>query len=213
MYFNIIPYKKVEENKKNVLYLIMDKKIKKLEGFMKSDNIRKAKKEDRVVDLIMSAAGEIFFPMDPSFTGDKARDVCQFLFENKHNKLSFENCFIYEKNKVIMGMIIIYDQNLEMSLGIHQRSLLLKKYNVNAAIPIEGVKNSYYIDSIAVGDRYQGQGIGKSLLQFVIDEFDYCSLIVDVEKKSARFLYEKMGFKVLNSINLFGNCYHQMRTE
>jgi ribosomal protein S18 acetylase RimI-like enzyme len=180
---------------------------------MKSDNIRRAKKEDRVVDLIMSAAEEIFFPMDPSFVDDKARDVCQFLFRSKHNKLSFENCFVYEKNNIIMGMVIIYDQNLEISLGENQKSILLKKYGVDAVLPIEGVEDSCYIDSIAVGDRYQGQGIGKSLLQFVIDEFDHCSLIVDVEKKSARSLYEKMGFKILNSIDLFGNRYYQMRTE
>lgn len=180
---------------------------------MKLDNIRKAKKEDKVIDLIMSAAGEIFFPMDPSFVGDKAKEVCQLLFQSKHNKLSFENCFVYEKNKVIMGMIIIYDQNLEMSLGENQRSILLKKYCVDTVLPIEGVKNSYYIDSLAVGDKYRGQGIGRSLLQFVNNEFDHCSLIVDIEKKSARSLYEKMGFEILNSIDLFGNRYYQMKTK
>lgn len=180
---------------------------------MKLDNIRRAKKEDEVIDLIMSAAGEIFFPMDPSFVGDKARKVCQYLFQNEHNKLSFENCFIYEKDKIIMGMIIIYNQNLELSLGEVQRSLLLKKYGVDTILPIEGVKNSYYIDSIAVGDGYRGQGIGKFLLQFVINKFSPCSLIVDVEKKLARSLYEKMGFKILNTINLFGNRYYQMKVE
>lgn len=180
---------------------------------MKLNYIRKAKKEDEVVDLIMSAAGEIFFPMDPSFVGSKAREVCQFLFQSKHNKLSFENCFIYEKNNIILGMIIIYDQNLEMNLGENQRSLLLNKYQVDIILPIEGVKNTHYIDSISVKNSYQGQGIGKALLQFVIDKFDHCSLIVDVEKKLARSLYEKLGFKVLNSIPLFGNCYYQMRTK
>ena len=160
----------------------------------------------------MSAAGEIFLPMDPSFKGDKAREVCQFLFQNECNKLSFENCFVYEKNNIIMGMVIIYDQSLDMSLGENQRSILSEKYGVDADIPVEGVKNSYYIDSIAVGESYQGQGIGKSLLQFVMDEFNPCGLIVDVEKKSARSLYEKMGFKVLNNIDLFGNHYYQMKT-
>ncbi|OQY41905.1 MAG: hypothetical protein B6227_03770 [Fusobacteriia bacterium 4572_74] len=129
---------------------------------MKLDNIRRAKKEDKVIDLIMSAAGEIFFSMDPSFVGE------------------------------------------------NQRSLLLKQYNVDVISSIEGIKNSYYIDSIAVGDRYQRQGIGKSLLQFVTGKFNSCSLIVDVEKNSARLLYEKMGFKILNSIDLFRNHYYQM---
>ncbi|UUV17003.1 GNAT family N-acetyltransferase [Fusobacteria bacterium ZRK30] len=179
---------------------------------MKADNIRKAKKEDKVVDLIMSAAGEIFLPMDPSFTGNKAREVCQFLFQSEYNKLSFENCFVYEKNNTIMGMVIVYDQNLETSLGENQRAILFKEYNIDVDFPIEGIKNSYYIDSIAVGDRYQGQGIGKSLLQFVTDKFNPCGLIVDVEKKSARSLYEKVGFKILNNIDLFGNHYYQMKT-
>jgi len=180
---------------------------------MKLDNIRKAKKEDNIVDLIMSAAGEIFLPMDPSFKGEKARKVCQFLFQSKYNKLSFENCFVYEKNNIIMGMVIVYHQNLEISLGKNQRSILLEKYDVDVDFPIEGIKNSYYIDSIAVKDKYRGQGIGKSLLQFVIKNFNPCGLIVDIEKKSARSLYEKMGFEVLNNIDLFGHHYHQMKTN
>ena len=179
---------------------------------MKLDNIRKAKKEDNIVDLIMSAAGEIFLPMDPSFKGGKAREVCQFLFQSKYNKLSFENCFVYEKNNTIMGMVIVYHENLEVSLGENQRSILLEKYDVDVDFPIEGIKNSYYIDSIAVKDKYRGQGIGKSLLQFVIKNFNPCGLIVDIEKKSARSLYEKMGFEVLNNIDLFGHHYHQMKT-
>ncbi|WP_028857418.1 GNAT family N-acetyltransferase [Psychrilyobacter atlanticus] len=180
---------------------------------MKADNIRKAKKEDKVVDLIMSAAGEIFLPMDPSFKNEKAREVCKFLFQSEYNKLSFENCFVYEKNNTIMGMVIVYDQNLEISLGENQSSILLEEYNVDVNFPIEGIKNSYYIDSIAVGDKYQGQGIGKSLLQFITDKFNPCGLIVDVEKTSARSLYEKMGFKILNNIDLFGNHYYQMKTN
>lgn len=180
---------------------------------MKSDNIRRAKREDQVVDLIMSAAGEIFLPMDPSFTGEKARKVCQFLFQNRCNKLSFENCFVYEKDNTVMGMVIVYHQSLEEGLGKNQSSILSKEYNIDIKLPIEGVKDSYYIDSIAVGDRYQGQGIGKSLLHFVTDKFNPCGLIVDIEKKSARSLYEKMGFKILNNIDLFGNHYYQMKTD
>ncbi|MGB6128970.1 MAG: GNAT family N-acetyltransferase [Psychrilyobacter sp.] len=179
---------------------------------MKKNHIRKAKKEDNIVDLIMSAAGEIFLPMDPSFKGKKAREVCQFLFQSKYNKLSFENCFIYEKNNIIMGMVIVYRQNLEVSLGENQHFILLEKYNVDVDFPIEGIKNCYYIDSIAVKNKYQGQGIGKSLLEFVSNKFDPCGLIVDIEKKSARSLYEKMGFKVLNNIDLFGHHYYQMKT-
>lgn len=177
---------------------------------MKLENIRKAKKEDEVINLIMSAAGEIFLSMDPSFTGERARNVCQFLFQSENNKLSFENCFVYEKNNVIMGMIIVYDQNIEINLIENQKFLLLKKYGVEVVIPIEGLKNSYYIDSIAVEDGYQGQGVGKSLLGFVVDKFKNCSLIVDIEKNLARSLYEKFGFEVFNTIDLFGNSYYQM---
>lgn len=64
-------------------------------------------------------------------------------------------------------------------------------WDINTSIPWFG---------IAVADRYQGQGIGKSLISFVFEElknagFGGLFLRTSAENISAQKLYEKCGFE------------------
>lgn len=63
-----------------------------------------------------------------------------------------------------------------------------------------------YVDSMAVEEKYRGQGIGHRLFDYVLGlcrekEYDGLELQVNARNTAARFMYEKYGFTE-KSINM-----------
>jgi len=58
------------------------------------------------------------------------------------------------------------------------------------------LRKRVYLDILAVDPRYQGQGIGKALLQWGLDEADRLGMITFLEATNeGKPLYEKFGFE------------------
>ena len=65
-------------------------------------------------------------------------------------------------------------------------------------------KRTIRVYSLAVGKNYQGQGIGKKLLQYILDNSSKnISLEVNVNNFKAICLYRKLGFKINKQIDNF----------
>ena len=73
-----------------------------------------------------------------------------------------------------------------------------------------------YIDTLAVSPNTQGKGIGKQLIQYAIDEVvvkqkKVLGLLVDKDNPAAKRLYERIGFKVVKDIRIFGKVMEHMQ--
>lgn len=65
-------------------------------------------------------------------------------------------------------------------------------------------KKTIRVYSLAVGENYQGQGIGKKLLQYILDNSSKnISLEVNINNFKAICLYRKLGFKISKQIDNF----------
>ena len=89
-------------------------------------------------------------------------------------------------------------------------AILLTPLSFDQLLPEEIVKNfdekrSVYVAEMMVEKSKQGQGIGKKLLTFFLEEadrnqFDHAFIRVWVENAAAVGLYKKMGFEVCSKI-------------
>lgn len=87
------------------------------------------------------------------------------------------------------------------------RARHLKGMNV-----LKAPKNSLHINDVAIFPENQGKGLGKMLVDFVIQqaqqrEFDYVSLNVWADNISAIKFYEKLGFQIAKSANVRPHRY------
>jgi ribosomal protein S18 acetylase RimI-like enzyme len=76
---------------------------------------------------------------------------------------------------------------------IKTKNIFLKSFDK------ECFDDEFYIDTVSVLEDYQGQGIAKELFAFAQQKakeqgFKKLSLLVDLENKKAKALYEKLGF-------------------
>ena len=65
-------------------------------------------------------------------------------------------------------------------------------------IGIEKILDEVHIINMAIHPDYRGIGIGKRLMQHVLNDEDVFFLEVRVSNENAKKIYEKYGFKVIN---------------
>jgi ribosomal-protein-alanine N-acetyltransferase len=66
-------------------------------------------------------------------------------------------------------------------------------------IGIEKILDEVHIINMAVHPDYRGLGIGKRLMQHVLNEDEVFFLEVRISNEKAKNVYEKYGFKVINT--------------
>ncbi|MDD4179386.1 MAG: ribosomal protein S18-alanine N-acetyltransferase [Candidatus Margulisbacteria bacterium] len=65
-------------------------------------------------------------------------------------------------------------------------------------IGIEKILDETHIINMAIHPDYRGKGIGKRLMQHVLNDEDVFFLEVRVSNESAKNVYQKYGFKVID---------------
>jgi len=81
-------------------------------------------------------------------------------------------------------------------------------------IGIEKILDEEHIINMAVHPDYRGKGIGKRLMQHVLNDEDVFFLEVRVSNESAKKVYEKYGFNVISTRKAYyadGEDAHVMR--
>lgn len=66
-------------------------------------------------------------------------------------------------------------------------------------IGVEKILDEVHIINMAVHPDYRGKGIGKRLMQHVLNDEEVFFLEVRVSNETAKNIYERYGFKVLNT--------------
>ncbi|AZL54204.1 GNAT family N-acetyltransferase [Aliarcobacter skirrowii] len=114
-------------------------------------------------------------------------------------RLSYNNIYTYEVNNKNVAILLAYNSNDIEKLDKPMIEHLKTKNIFLESFEKECFSDEFYIDTVSVLEDYQGQGIAKELFAFAQQKareqgFKKLSLLVDLENKKAKALYEKLGF-------------------
>ncbi|MDX4065200.1 GNAT family N-acetyltransferase [Aliarcobacter skirrowii] len=163
--------------------------------------IKKANKQNikNISKLIYDAIHEVA----NSLTGENEEHKILKTLENYIQmdvcRLSYNNIYTYEVNNKNVAILLAYNSNDIEKLDKPMIEHLKTKNIFLESFDKECFEDEFYIDTVSVLEDYQGQGIAKELFAFAQQKareqgFKKLSLLVDLENKKAKALYEKLGF-------------------
>lgn len=182
--------------------------------------IRPAKKSDylQVAPLIVQAMEDLAIKFTQNSDLEKSIPVFEYFFQQKGNQYSYANTLVFEEDGEIIGSITGYDGNKLNELRTPFLEHLLNEFEFAQVPEDETEAGEFYLDTVSVSEYHQGKGIGRKLIQAMIEHasekgFDKVGLLVDVENPAAKKLYERIGFKVVKTKNLLGGKYEHLIFE
>ncbi|MFA5720650.1 MAG: GNAT family N-acetyltransferase [Aliarcobacter sp.] len=163
--------------------------------------IKKANKQniENISKLIYDAIHEVA----NSLTGENEEHKILKTLENYIQmdvcRLSYNNIYTYEIDNKNVAILLAYNSNDIEKLDKPMIEHLKTKNIFLESFDKECFEDEFYIDTVSVLEDYQGQGIAKELFAFAQQKakeqgFKKLSLLVDLENKKAKALYEKLGF-------------------
>lgn len=164
--------------------------------------IQAAEREDveQVMPLLHSAIGSIACSLAGVDEEDDALRILGLFYKAEGNRISYNNVIVDKRDGVVAGILVCYGGNEAEALDKPfieriEREMGKKDYRITR----ETRPGEFYLDSIAVRDSFQGQGIAKGLMaafeqKAVSEGYDKVSLIVEEYNGHAHALYVKMGY-------------------
>lgn len=178
--------------------------------------IRQADKNDAkaVAPLIYDAIGDIANNLTGEHALPKVLAALEQYVTETTNRHSYLNTFVAEQQNEIVGIVVLYDGRLGYNLD-RQLELQLSKRGIQTTLDVEAHMDEYYIDTICVSEKARGLGIGTRLLHFAEQKgkelgYEKISLNVELEKHDARRLYEKIGYRTIESWTIINEPFHHM---
>ena len=163
--------------------------------------IKNAQKQDAkiCIKLLNLAMEDIAYKLSGYDDPVKSDEILEKFFESETNRLSYKNVYVYKRDDVIIAAMCAYFGG-DAWLFDREISQHLKALGKDAQIEKECFDDEFYIDSIAVDEKFRGQGLAKELILHSFaraKELGHkkVSLIVDVNKPKVRKFYESLGFK------------------
>ena len=163
--------------------------------------IKNAQKQDSkiCIKLLNLAMEDIAYKLSGYDDPVKSDEILEKFFESETNRLSYKNVYVYKRDDVIIAAMCAYFGG-DAWLFDREISQHLKALGKDAQIEKECFDDEFYIDSIAVDEKFRGQGLAKELILHSFaraKELGHkkVSLIVDVNKPKVRKFYESLGFK------------------
>ena len=163
--------------------------------------IKNAQKQDAkiCIKLLNLAMEDIAYKLSGYDDPVKSDEILEKFFESETNRLSYKNVYVYKCDDVIIAAMCAYfggdAWQLDSEISQH-----LKALGKDTQVEKECFDDEFYIDSIAVDEKFRGQGLAKELILHSFAKakelgHKKVSLIVDVNKPKVRKFYESLGFK------------------
>jgi len=181
--------------------------------------IEQAVKEDlkEVMPLLLSAIGHIAYTLAGTEDDSEVERILGDFYVRDDNRISYKHVLVDRREDGIAGMLISYagDGAPELDVPFITRPGRDKGVRADETIAVEAQEGDYYLDSIAVAERYQGQGIAKALISAFEQKgaeagCSKLSLIVEPENARAYAIYKKLGFAEDGTILVSGSPYIRM---
>lgn len=165
--------------------------------------------------LILDAIEDIASTLTGEVEQEKILETLDSYIKMDICRLSHKNIFTYVKDEKIVGILVAYSSN---DIDILDKPILLNlkdKGILKDSFEKECFEDEFYIDTISVLKKYQGQGIAKEFFNFAFKKakelgYKKVSLLVDFKKEKAKNLYLKMGFEDNDKLVVAGNDFHHM---
>ena len=163
--------------------------------------IKSAQKQDAkiCIKLLNLAMEDIAYKLSGYDDPVKSDEILEKFFKSETNRLSYKNVYVYKRDEQIIAAMCAYfggdAAQLDSEISQH-----LKALGKDAQIEKECFDDEFYIDSIAVDEKFRGQGLAKELILHSFAKakelgHKKVSLIVDINKPKVRKFYESLGFK------------------
>ena len=186
--------------------------------------IRKGKTDDasRIASLIIMAMTEeccLYFCGEKQ-TIDDFHEAMTTLALRTDSQYSYLNtlCAVDEKDNIV-GVCTSYDGALLHQLRKAFIDTAWERWGMDHSnMPDETQAGELYIDSLAVDPEYRGMGIAKQLLEATIQKsremnLPATGLLVDTGNPRAELLYNKVGFRVVDTNTWGGHSMKHMTIE
>ncbi len=174
--------------------------------------IRKARKSDfdQIFKLTMMAS-KLVLEDALGTTDEKAiKDMAFNYFNDDNTKYSCKNIYVYETASGVAGCLIYYDSTNEKLYNNVMESYLDNDYKYT----IEALEYTMYLDTVAVFEEHRGQGIARTLIEYMIDsENKDISLIAENHKNYVIEFYQKLGFKAVKTTTMYNSIITLMVLE
>ncbi len=180
--------------------------------------IRQAKTTDaeQALLLIEAAIHEMAYIYTGARSAQEAQAGLRDLFQHKNNRLSYEHTLIAEKEREIVGLVIGFAGWLEPQLIQTMEERLRTITNDTPTLLMrEAQDDEFYLDTLSVDERFRGQKIGSQLMQAMekqarLQKATKLSLNVDQENERALLLYQRQGYQITGTIELYQHPYWHM---
>lgn len=148
--------------------------------------IKNAQKQDAkiCIKLLNLAMEDIAYKLSGYDDPARSDEILEKFFKSETNRLSYKNVYVYKRDEQIIAAMCAYFggdvAQLDSEISQH-----LKALGKDAQIEKECFDDEFYIDSIAVDEKFRGQGLAKELILHSFakaKELGYkkVSLIVDI---------------------------------
>ena len=163
--------------------------------------IKNAQKQDAkiCIKLLNLAMEDIAYKLSGYDDPARSDEILEKFFKSETNRFSYKNVYVYKHDEQIIAAMCAYFGGDAWQLD-REISQHLKALGKDAQIEKECFDDEFYIDSIAVDEKFRGQGLAKELILHSFaraKELGHkkVSLIVDINKPKVRKFYESLGFK------------------
>ncbi|WP_248278555.1 GNAT family N-acetyltransferase [Bacillus sp. DNRA2] len=181
-------------------------------------NFRVAAKSDSktACELMHLAIGDIAEKLTGQTKPENIRETLAFFFCENNNRISYQNTIVADVLDEVAGIVISYqgDDASVLDEPILNR-LRKKRRNQEIYFDKEADAGDYYIDTISVAPKFQGYGIGTTLIKKAEEAakqsgFYRVSLNVARGNSEAHSLYKKLGYHEEKVIHINGHQYDYM---
>lgn len=178
-----------------------------------------ARKEDvhEVLPLLLAAIGHIAYSLAGCEDEIEAERILAGFYIREDNRISYKHVLVDRREDGIAGMLLSYAGDGAAALDVPFVTRPGREAGPRAGeiIAVEAKEGEYYLDSIAVAEHYQGQGIAKALIgafeQKGMDEgYSRLSLIVEPDNTRAYALYKKLNYIEDGKVQVSGSRYIRM---
>jgi ribosomal protein S18 acetylase RimI-like enzyme len=164
--------------------------------------IRKAILEDAdsIASLLLMAMEDIVFAFIGRKDSTEGKAFLQHFVAKENNQYSFQNCWVIESDdSKVLAVANVYNGADLHRLREPVLAFIKYYYDEKFTVNDETQAGEYYLDTFAVDPDFRNQGLGKKLLNYVIQKLviqdqKTLGLLVENDNISAKKLYQNLGF-------------------